>query len=274
MVTGGEARGHHPKSTPGKPKSSRAKSNKPIKTKEDRQKIRHRERCRVNQELYRERQRFMVQTLEAKIQNLQQEIRILNRQSHENSPTPTANSLWVVATQYFHHYQNFILAPTVFRGAAQEFLRETMGPDVIEGGLTGVETLLEGWELRSLYFDHIQLTLAGMKSYDSTTLMASTIVSFTLSENSIFNVFPYLSCHESGSFEEKDRARIVAKLLGQRIIMRGTVHFSWDCSTAQVVRLVSQANMLSPLLNLLGSVQDVSRVFENARITPDWNLAN
>lgn len=55
-------------------------------------------------------------------------------------------------------------------------------------------------------------------------------------------------------------------------MMRGSVHFDWDDLNNRVVGLVSQADMIAPLLECLGSLEDVSLVFQNALIQPDCNL--
>ncbi|ETL87864.1 hypothetical protein L917_13020, partial [Phytophthora nicotianae] len=52
--------------------------------------------------------------------------------------------------------------------------------------------------------------------------------------------------------------------------MRGSTCFEWDDSTSRMTRVVSQSDMLSPMLQLLNSVEDVSLVFEQALISPDF----
>ncbi|KAG7387469.1 hypothetical protein PHYPSEUDO_014117 [Phytophthora pseudosyringae] len=246
-------------------RKSRTSPRSSVTTKDALKKIRHRERCRVNQELYRKRQHKLTQTLEDKIQALQNEVRARTRQSREFLATPATQSIWVVVTQYFHHYQNFILAPVTARDTVRDFMHATMAPEVVYGPLGGVEALLESWTLFSHYFDRIRLTLASLHPVDASTVAASTIISLTISESSIVDAFPNLS----SKAEDK---QIAAKLRGQRVVMTGTVRFYWNSSSNRVVRVLNQADMLSPLLSLLGSLDEVSRVFENARVTPDWNL--
>jgi hypothetical protein len=65
---------------------------------------------------------------------------------------------------------------------------------------------------------------------------------------------------------------IADKLLGQRLVIRGSVRFDWDSGSSRVTRLISQGDMLSPLLQLLGNLDDVSLVFSRSRIQPDANL--
>ncbi|KAG6946200.1 hypothetical protein JG688_00016174 [Phytophthora aleatoria] len=58
-------------------------------------------------------------------------------------------------------------------------------------------------------------------------------------------------------------------MMGNRLVMHGSVVFGWDCATDKLVSHYSQADMLSPMLNLLGSLEDVSCAFFKARVTPD-----
>ncbi|OWZ20871.1 hypothetical protein PHMEG_0004670, partial [Phytophthora megakarya] len=63
-----------------------------------------------------------------------------------------------------------------------------------------------------------------------------------------------------------------AKLLGQRLVMHGSVRFSWNSSVNRVDGLLSQSDMVTPLLQLLGNIDDVSLLLGNARVTPEGSL--
>ncbi|ETM44465.1 hypothetical protein L914_10304 [Phytophthora nicotianae] len=58
--------------------------------------------------------------------------------------------------------------------------------------------------------------------------------------------------------------------------MRGSTCFRWDGKKNLVVSLVTQSDMLRPLVELLESLDDVSRVFEQAAISPSfqWRLTS
>ncbi|ETL81708.1 hypothetical protein L917_18017 [Phytophthora nicotianae] len=58
-------------------------------------------------------------------------------------------------------------------------------------------------------------------------------------------------------------------MLGKKLVMRGSVLFGWDNTTDKIVSFHSQADMITPMLNLLGNLKDVSCVFSKARITPE-----
>jgi hypothetical protein len=237
-------------------------------------KLRHRERCRENQRLYRQKQRDLKESLETQIQRLQSEIRELNARSNRFSPVPTTQStIWVAAGRYFQHFQNFCAAPSACRAPARDFLQAAMARDVVDGELFGVEELLDNWTRFALCFDNIHLTLTGLSAADSDMMVAKTIASVTLSESSLRCVFPQLSKEGGSGSGRQARSRIAAQLLGQRVVMRGSVRFYWDSESRRLARMQSQSDMLTPLLRILGSLEDASRVFENALATPECRMA-
>ncbi|KAL4163095.1 hypothetical protein KRP22_015207 [Phytophthora ramorum] len=67
-------------------------------------------------------------------------------------------------------------------------------------------------------------------------------------------------------------SELVAKLQGQCLVIQGSVRFDWDKAINRVTGLYVQMDMVSPLLRILGSLEDVSLAFSFARITPDGNL--
>ncbi|KAL3658514.1 hypothetical protein V7S43_016398 [Phytophthora oleae] len=65
---------------------------------------------------------------------------------------------------------------------------------------------------------------------------------------------------------------IVHKLLEQRLVLCGSFYFEWNESSNCIQSFAFKADMLKPLLEVLGSLSDVSCVFHNARLTPDCGL--
>ncbi|KAF1782073.1 hypothetical protein JG688_00008318 [Phytophthora aleatoria] len=52
--------------------------------------------------------------------------------------------------------------------------------------------------------------------------------------------------------------------------MHGSTCIEWDESSCRVTRMVAQSNMLAPMLQILDSLEDVSQVFEQALISPEF----
>ncbi|KAG6951570.1 hypothetical protein JG687_00013527 [Phytophthora cactorum] len=142
-----------------------------------------------------------------------------------------------------------------------------MAPDLDAGTVLGFEALARNWGVFTKFFRDVRVQLDSVEHTTAHSVVARTTISVTITEVTLRRH----SC--SGSPDQQERGRhIAAKLLGQRLVMCGSVSFTWDSSTDQVVGLISQADMVSPLLQLMGNIEDVSNVLSNARVTPECNL--
>ncbi|KAG1692254.1 hypothetical protein DVH05_025684 [Phytophthora capsici] len=230
-------------------------------------KIRHRERCRINQARYRERQMKAESAIEDAIAQLNSEIKDLEmKSSSDTSRIPTTPTRWALASEYFRQFNYYVSSPGALGPTASKFLHEIMAPDVVVGSLFGVDAALENWRLFTHYFEDVHTELKDMKMPTSDTLIAGTTTSVTITEKTLRRAFPHL-IGGSGNLPP-----LAAKLLGERLVMKGTVLFGWDSATDKVVKLNSQADMLTPTLSLLRSLEDVSCVFYKARVTPECSF--
>ncbi|POM73616.1 Bzip transcription factor [Phytophthora palmivora] len=62
---------------------------------------------------------------------------------------------------------------------------------------------------------------------------------------------------------------LAVKLLGHKLDYPCSVLFVWDEETSLVVRVETDIDMATPLLNLLGNLKDVSRVLQGAVMVPN-----
>ncbi|OWZ05582.1 hypothetical protein PHMEG_00022304 [Phytophthora megakarya] len=147
-----------------------------------------------------------------------------------------------------------------------------MTPDVSDGLGSGVESLVRNWELLSLYFDDFEVQLQRQEKIGSDSLIATTSTTLTLSSRSLRQGFPHLNSDKEGGIYGGKWSALAIKLLDQRIVVHSSVRFDWDNTREQVGSIQSQSDLLTPLLHLLGNLEDVSRVFHNARITPDMKV--
>ncbi|KAG7376011.1 hypothetical protein PHYBOEH_001868 [Phytophthora boehmeriae] len=147
-----------------------------------------------------------------------------------------------------------------------------MALNVTDGNLRGVEALLENWRVFSLSFDNVHVELEHLHKAAEGSLIATTTTSVTISENTLQRLFPHLNSDGKGGVEGGEWSDLAKKLLGQCLVMRGSVRFDWDGTMERVVDMFSQLDMLSPMLRVLGSLEDVSFVFEKALISPDGRL--
>ncbi|KAG3030276.1 hypothetical protein PC119_g6295 [Phytophthora cactorum] len=237
----------------------------------------YRERRRKNQVRYRTKQRELMRSLGDDVRRLESEIQELEVRRHNASiGIPTHRTLWTIATEYFLLFQHgFRSPPQALQNAALNFLRVSMASDVVNGHQCGVEAILAKWRLFSEYFDDVHVKLEKFeKSATSHSLVAITTTSVTISERTMRTVFPHLNSDGQGGAEGGHWSSLGRRLLNQLFVMRGSVRFDWDSATDCVVSIQSQSDMLTPLLRVLGTLEDVSLVFEGALVTPDCRLTS
>ncbi|ETK95260.1 hypothetical protein F441_01820 [Phytophthora nicotianae CJ01A1] len=237
-----------------------------------------RERCRINQARYRKRQRQHAEDLNDSIRQLKEEIQDLEIQKHNVSRSaPTDKNVWVVATEYFRHFRHGYNACDVllFTSTARtkqhlqlDFLKATMAPEVTDGDLIGAEVLLESWRRFSLYHGDVNVELTRLEQVSRDSLFATTQTSITITQNTLRFLYPHLVNVNDDSHE----AALALKLLDQRLVVHGSVWFDWDSTTGRVVRLESKLDLLTAMLRLLGDLESVVRVFDEALITLDGRL--
>ncbi|RLN62347.1 hypothetical protein BBP00_00004826 [Phytophthora kernoviae] len=232
-------------------------------------KTRRRERCRVNQARYRKKQQKHAVDLEGDIRELKCQVQKLEmQQASIPASTPTKYNVWTFTTGYFRRFSYALLETTDHL----DFLRATMAKDVRDGDVCGVEALIENWRLFSLSFANIHVELERLDKATEDHLIAKTTTRLTISENTLQRLFPHLNSDGKGGVEGGEWSVLATKLLDQRLVICGSVRFDWDATMERVVNMHSQSDMLSPLVRVLGSLEDVSCVFEKALAAPDGRL--
>ncbi|KAF4147508.1 hypothetical protein GN958_ATG03278 [Phytophthora infestans] len=152
---------------------------------------------------------------------------------------------------------------------ARQFLRGTMASDVMDGSLFGANAQLENWRLLAHSFIDVCVDLKDMKTPTPDTLRAATVTSLTITEKTLSLVFPHLNSDGVGGKEGGIWSPLAVRLLGRKIVMHGSVLFRWGSAAGKVTSIHSQADMIRPILTLLGSLKDVACVFDKALVTPE-----
>ncbi|KAE8891432.1 hypothetical protein PF003_g24468 [Phytophthora fragariae] len=227
-----------------------------------------RERRRVSQQKYMKKKSRAAADLEKYMPLLRDEVRQL--QTRQSRLVGAKKTLWSAAVEYFRVFEYGWSGPEEFYAEDLERLRVVVAPDVDAGAFTGFESLVANWRTFTMLFADVQIRLEGLRQIANDSLIASTISSFTITMQSLQNVFPHLV--DDAGDQKQRRERIVSQLLGQRITMTGSVRFGWDSVSKRVTKLYAQADMVSPLLQLVSSLEAVSIIFRGALITPDCNL--
>ncbi|ETP53284.1 hypothetical protein F442_01796 [Phytophthora nicotianae P10297] len=256
-----------------------------------------REQCRINQARYRSRQREHEKTISSSICRLRVDIRDLKiRRQDLKRRSRSCNNVWSAAIEYFRLFQRGFMAPlqmSVGPGVSYpsldantktsitaeerphqphaqiDFLRETMAHDMTDGVVCGVEALLQNWKLLSFYHGDLYVQLQRLDHVTKDSLQATITVSLTITESTLQNLYPHLLDSTARDIDDGQRPSLAAKLLNQRIVVHGSVRFDWDEANSRVMRLESKLDLLSSILELLGSLEAVALVFDSALVTPE-----
>ncbi|KAG3088449.1 hypothetical protein PI125_g18351 [Phytophthora idaei] len=207
-----------------------------------------RERCRINQARYRKKQHQHEG-------NLVENIRQLNKQVQDQSLglklrlttkcKPVYTNVWLVATEYFHLFHHGYVEPVSVPASASpgtssttlavqqprtqlEFLQATMTSDVTDSVECGPDAILESWRLLSLYCEDVSVQLKHLVRADRTSLLATTVVCFTITKHTLHYLFPHVTADQVYSENQGVRFPLATKLLNQRLMVRGSVRFDWD----------------------------------------------
>ncbi|KAG7397227.1 hypothetical protein PHYBOEH_001105 [Phytophthora boehmeriae] len=189
---------------------------------------------------------------------------------------------WNVAVEYFRLFRSGIpvsseaskTRPHLLQWQ-EEFLEQTVAPDVAHGTFTGRDLLLEGMKQISLFHSDFDMELRALECGPNDSIVATIVSIAGIDENTLRNAFPHLIPDHQGSLPSgpdgsgEKLSSIAAKLLGHRMVVQGTVEFHWDKESKRMAGLHHKADLLTPLLQLVGSLEDVASVFEHFVLTPD-----
>ncbi|ETP28402.1 hypothetical protein F442_22304 [Phytophthora nicotianae P10297] len=143
-----------------------------------------------------------------------------------------------------------------------------MAPDVLSNTSSGVEALVNDLCLFTQWFRGIKIQLKQLKVITGRSLIAFSTTSFTISAVTMQTVFPHLFSARDGSRS----AQIAAQLREKHFVFQSSVRFTWDLEGMQIISLQSQMDMVPALMQKLDTLEDISIMFSNARITPDGNI--
>ncbi|OWZ07629.1 hypothetical protein PHMEG_00019958 [Phytophthora megakarya] len=225
----------------------------------------------MHQTRYKKKQNMHMLGMEETIQLLQDEIRELQLTRQLMSLVPMNKTSWSVLTEYFRLFR-FGVKPSGHVAAdnmypfdppvQRNFLLAAMAPDVTNVIMDGVDGVMETWEHESLCFPGFWVDVMCLEDGPDGSIIVTTKHKFTISEATLHYMFPHL-IHGSG-----EHSQLVNKLLRQKLLIQVFVHFEWDSETGRVNSFVSNADIVTPMLRLLGNLEDVSHVLKSSRMMP------
>ncbi|KAG2809207.1 hypothetical protein PC129_g22662 [Phytophthora cactorum] len=239
-----------------------------------------RQQCRTNQARYRDRQRNAQMQLEKRVEQLQQEVGSLKRKYRYLASRERSNqSPWSIVAEVFRLLETSFHSP--WRVASTQemknhaetrqilaILERSFAHDAAMGELRGVKALVEQLLLFSQYFGTPHLKLQRIESVAPGVMAARAKLSMTVTELTLRHAFPHLE--EPASEDRGDgRGLLYQRLLGQRVECNCSLAFLFDEDSDRVVRLETSIDLTTPFLELLGSLKDVSKVLEHARVSSE-----
>ncbi|OWZ01111.1 hypothetical protein PHMEG_00027569 [Phytophthora megakarya] len=172
--------------------------------------------------------------LENDVRKVQDEVTKLEQQVERTSAYKSRlQTPWGAATEYFCLFRRGFQSRSdeVYKRVLNSLV-SFMTPDVPDAFVCGLKAILARWMMFSLYFMLSMWTYRVWRTADSVDSLAD-------------------------------------KLLDQQLEVRESVVFECDNTISHVSKMQSQADMLTPLLQVLRSLEHVSRLFVGALVTPD-----
>ncbi|OWZ00380.1 hypothetical protein PHMEG_00028441 [Phytophthora megakarya] len=148
----------------------------------------------------------------------------------------------------------------------RNFLQTVMTPDVTDGRAIGVDAIMETWKYMSSCFPGLAIETTCLEIGPNGSVVATTRHSLTINENMLQLMFPHV-LHGDGRYPQ-----LLNQLLRQHIAIQSTVRFEWDDDSGLLSRFLFKGDLITPMLRLLGNLEDVSRLFSNARLTPECGI--
>ncbi|KAF1779821.1 hypothetical protein GQ600_15703 [Phytophthora cactorum] len=222
--------------------------------------LRRRQSRRDIQHRYRAKVHARSVALENSVERLKDEVRRLVQQCRHLSTDPLSTTTpWNIVAEYFalfrHGFNSSSTASVVSEPSPSSkklmFLLGTMASSVMVKSGSGITAMLGIWRSISRRYDGLDVRLVRrvFHRYDQ--------VLFHHHQSMLLQEFPHLVT------EEGKLPPLAEKLLGQQIVLPSGARFDWDESTARMAAVTGRnfkAEMLTPLLKILGNLEDVAFV--------------
>ncbi|ETM41779.1 hypothetical protein L914_12467 [Phytophthora nicotianae] len=244
---------------------------------------RQRQKNRLHQASYKMRQRKLVAGLEDSLKKLKEEIPELESQQRVLSYGQTNATIWSIAAEYFrlfrHGVKHSVVSTTGKESlltyktpkssqfqAQWHFMETAMAHDICNGVVSGIQALMDNLIFLSKCYEEFDLRPLRMDNVSENVLNVTTRCEIIITENTLRYGFPDL-------IKNGKHSSLAGKILGEKIIVNGSMRFVRDNMSGQITRLQWKSDLLTPLLRLFGSLEAVSRLFNGAQLSPDGNIS-
>ncbi|OWY93548.1 hypothetical protein PHMEG_00037019 [Phytophthora megakarya] len=221
------------------------------------------------QQRYRDKQIYLKLILQNEIRNLHNEVQSLEKRTRKKAlevAVRSSNTVWNAAVRYFNIFQHCLRLPIWSNRSGTQFdsllnfVRETTAPDVLSSEGYGPEAL----------FDGVNMELEEIVKTSANVVVATTKATATITEQTLKDVFPHLVTARAGG----SMLSLVEQLCGQQIILLGSTRFEWDRENDRLASIISESDMLTPMLHPCYIFWEISRMHlesSNALLAPDIN---
>ncbi|KAG6966571.1 hypothetical protein JG688_00006713 [Phytophthora aleatoria] len=217
------------------------------------------ERCRINQQRYRERKQAIRSTIiqiEREIDSLERDIRL--RRESRSPCRVVADTLKLLLVDLKSQTDHVAERQLV------EALGNSFALDVAMGDVSGVDALINQLQRYEQYFDDPRIRLEQIEEPALGVVTAAGTLGITVSVYTLFSVFPQLL---NASRNEHDTEPLLGKrLVGKRLHCDCSIRFIFDEKSGRVTRLEASVNWIGALHGALGNLEDVSNVLDGALI--------
>ncbi|OWZ07627.1 hypothetical protein PHMEG_00019956 [Phytophthora megakarya] len=148
----------------------------------------------------------------------------------------------------------------------RSFLKTAMAADVTDGTVVGASALLASWKFMSQCLENVDMLPIRIENGPEGVLNATAKCNFTITEKTLSLAFPHLIGDGTADV-------LAEKLVGKKLTMDGTYQFKYDEQSGRITCFQVTPDIVTPLLRLLGNLEDVARMFDNAVITPECKMA-
>eukprot|EP00644_Phytophthora_capsici_P005620 jgi/Phyca11/98316/e_gw1.2.833.1 len=215
-------------------------------------------RRRKTQQRYRKRLEGKASSLAEEIARLKAEVQHLELKLRCPPCVATDSTPWRSVVEFFRLFRNGFQGPATTESlllpenhTQKRFLRATMAPNVVFNDGYGVDSILDNWRTRSVHHNKIQVRIVRLEQGADNLLLAYLVISEVIARETLLNCFG-------------DKApTFVSKLVGLELAVPTCVHFRWDEQEKHFNTVHYEADMLTPLLKLLGNLNDATSVLNS-----------
>ncbi|OWY95066.1 Bzip transcription factor [Phytophthora megakarya] len=240
------------------------------------------EQCRANQTRYRKKQKEYLLQLENNAENLRRELDDLrSRRQDIEAQAINEQSPWNVVADVFRLLDVSFRSPWCISNKEDAnnrakvkgvlaMIKNGFAQDVSMGDLTGVGALLDQVQRYSRFFGEPRIRLKKMEQEVPGVLLATSNLRLTITEYTLRCVFPYLETVSRSKYDT--RPSVGARLIGQQLHCSCSMRFYFGDETGRVVKVDTSIDWITPLVQALGNLEEVSQVFDSALINSECLL--